>query len=116
MGRYYTGDIDGKFWFAVQSSNAADQFGAEGHATYISYYFDEGHIPDIEQGLKKLSDRTDMKKCKEYFKANQFYQVSHASDNGISEDNIRDYADYELGKEILDCVVKNGQCSFEAEL
>ena len=24
MGRYYQGDIEGKFWFAVQSSNDAD--------------------------------------------------------------------------------------------
>ena len=24
MGRYYHGDIEGKFWFAVQSSNDAD--------------------------------------------------------------------------------------------
>ena len=27
MGRYYTGDIEGKFWFAVQSSDDADFFG-----------------------------------------------------------------------------------------
>ncbi len=27
MGRYYSGDIEGKFWFAVQSSYAADRFG-----------------------------------------------------------------------------------------
>lgn len=24
MGRYYNGDIEGKFWFGVQSSNDAD--------------------------------------------------------------------------------------------
>ena len=27
MGRYYNGDINGKFWFAVQNSNCADRFG-----------------------------------------------------------------------------------------
>jgi len=27
MGRYYNGDIEGKFWFAVQSSDDADFFG-----------------------------------------------------------------------------------------
>jgi hypothetical protein len=26
MGRYYSGDIDGKFWFALQSSDCADRF------------------------------------------------------------------------------------------
>ena len=29
MGRYYHGDIEGKFWFAVQSSQDADFFGSE---------------------------------------------------------------------------------------
>ena len=30
MGRYYNGDIEGKFWFAVQSSDCADRFGSIG--------------------------------------------------------------------------------------
>ena len=29
MGRYYNGDVNGKFMFAVQSSNAHERFGAE---------------------------------------------------------------------------------------
>ena len=33
MGRYYNGDIEGKFWVAVQPSNAADQFGVELHGS-----------------------------------------------------------------------------------
>ena len=36
MGRYYCGDIDGKFWFAVQSSNDADNFGVQGY--YPNHY------------------------------------------------------------------------------
>ena len=28
MGRYYSGDIEGKFWFGIQPSNDAEQFGA----------------------------------------------------------------------------------------
>jgi hypothetical protein len=35
MGRYYTGDIEGKFAFAVQSSDAADRFGSCGSYTRI---------------------------------------------------------------------------------
>ena len=27
MGRYYSGDIEGKFWFAVQDSDDAEFFG-----------------------------------------------------------------------------------------
>ena len=30
MGRFYNGDIEGKFWFGVQESNDADHFGVEG--------------------------------------------------------------------------------------
>ena len=41
MGRYYTGDIEGKFCFAVQSSYAADRFGFEGTPSYINYHFNE---------------------------------------------------------------------------
>ena len=36
MGRYYSGDINGKFWFALQSSNAASRFGGyENEPNYI---------------------------------------------------------------------------------
>ena len=41
MGRYYDGDINGKFWFAVQSSDDADFFGVQGESSYLSYYFSE---------------------------------------------------------------------------
>ena len=44
MGRYYSGDIDGKFMFATQSSYAADRFGSEGYTNYVQYYFDEQHL------------------------------------------------------------------------
>ena len=41
MGRYYSGDIEGKFWFAIQSSDDADYFGVEGVSNYLGYYFDK---------------------------------------------------------------------------
>jgi len=34
MGRYYTGDIVGKFWFAIQSSDDASHFGASPEQFY----------------------------------------------------------------------------------
>jgi hypothetical protein len=33
MGRYYTGDIEGKFWFAIQSSDDASFFGGSDEDT-----------------------------------------------------------------------------------
>jgi len=41
MGRYYHGDIEGKFWVAVQSSGDADFFGVEGTYHYLDYYFEK---------------------------------------------------------------------------
>ena len=38
MGRYYNGDIEGKFWFGVQASNDADFFGSEGHCDFLQYH------------------------------------------------------------------------------
>ena len=50
MGRYYHGDIDGKFWFGVQSSTDAEFFGVEGNANFLHYYFDEDNKKDIVKG------------------------------------------------------------------
>ena len=62
MGRYYNGDIDGKFWFGVQSSNDADFFGATGcEPNYIEYDFDKDeHLIDLkERGLDGVCDSTE---------------------------------------------------------
>jgi len=37
MGRYYNGDITGKFWFGVQSSSPMEQFGAVELACRLEY-------------------------------------------------------------------------------
>ena len=55
MGRYYNGDIEGKFWFGVQSSSAADRFGVTGHQPEIlEYYFDEENLETIEEELSTI--------------------------------------------------------------
>lgn len=54
MGRYYSGDIEGKFWFGVQSSDDASFFGGEAsEPNYIEYYFSRDDLPNIEEGIKK---------------------------------------------------------------
>ena len=37
-------------------------------------------------------------------------------ENGIDVSNLGDYADYQLGKKILDCIEEQGYCEFQAEL
>ena len=53
MGRYYQGDIEGKFWFGVQDSEDADFFGCEGEARFLTYSFSTEDLPNIEKGLVK---------------------------------------------------------------
>ena len=38
MGRYYNGDIKGKFWFGIQKSDSASRFGG---TEYLEYSFHE---------------------------------------------------------------------------
>ena len=40
MGRYYGGDIEGKFWFALQSSEAPMRFGGMMELSF-SFYDDD---------------------------------------------------------------------------
>jgi hypothetical protein len=49
MGRYYHGDIEGKFWFAVQSSDDGEFFGAIPSA--VDYTVN--NIEGVEEGIKK---------------------------------------------------------------
>jgi hypothetical protein len=52
MGRYYDGDINGKFMFGVQSSDAADRFGVIGEKpNLLDYYFDEDNLDSLKEGL-----------------------------------------------------------------
>jgi hypothetical protein len=46
MGRYYTGDISGKFWFSIQNSDDADHFGCKGIINNYKFLICECLIPD----------------------------------------------------------------------
>ena len=54
MGRHYFGDIEGKFAFAIQSSDAADRFGVSGEQNTLSYYFGSDNLDTIEEELKNI--------------------------------------------------------------
>ena len=133
MGRYYTGDIEGKFWFGVQSSDDANFFGVDGEARFLDYYYGEDTLPKVEKGIKdcksslggyrKLLDnffKTDGKDgyndemLVEYLNKNANHVGTH-SENGVKF-FLEWYARLELGKEIRDCIKEHGQCNFEAEI
>lgn len=124
MGRYYTGDIEGKFWFAVQSSTDASFFGGtEFEPSTITYSFDKTDITDVEDGIKKCNEALGKYKVilGEYFSKHKGYNDKEMSkDLKITEEKLKDllewYARLELGNEIRTCLIEKGHCEFEAEL
>ena len=123
MGRHYLGDIEGKFWFAVQSSNAADRFGSIGYEPgYLEYYFDEDDLPGVQQELKNIEEIISLENIK---KLDDFFNNSEGYDDCILEQHgildiwnkcKSDYADYILGKKIEKCLLENKEFNFQAEL
>jgi len=130
MGRYYTGSIEGKFWFAVQSSNAPERFGADEYEPqYIVYNFDRGHIDGIKKELETIETTLveDLKRLDDFFAQTNGYNTEMIIDwykkeykETINEEEVKDmlveYADYELGKQILECVEEEGYCEMNCEL
>jgi len=124
MGRYYSGDIEGKFWFAVQSSTDASFFGGEEiEPNYINYYFDKEDIKDIERGIKtckkELGDN--LGKLDKFFDKKDYYNDEEIEKAlKLSEEEVKEmlkwYARLQLGEKILNCVEKQGECNFEAEI
>lgn len=124
MGRYYEGDISGKFWFGVQDSQDASFFGVEYHEPqYIEYYFDEDNLKDVEEGIEKCKTAlgTIKRDFDKFFKENNRYNDKMIADAGIC--NIEEvngllqwYARLGLGIKIRDCIKKQGSCEFTCEV
>jgi hypothetical protein len=118
MGRYFQGDIQGKFWFALQSSNCADRFGVMGYQPdVLNYYFSEDDLEGVEEEIAnietKLGDK--LKIIDDFFETRGGYNDDDLEKAGISKHELSEYADLGMGKKIRDCIKENGQCEFEAE-
>ena len=123
MGRYISGDIERKLWFAVQNSNAADRFGVTGYEpAYLEYKFEQEDLEKVQEELKIIEDLIEENNIK---KLNEFFEKVNGYNNQIIiEHNILDiwnkykvdYADYLLGKDIERCIIETGQCYFNAEI
>jgi hypothetical protein len=123
MGRYYSGDIEGKFWFAVQSSDDAGFFGGEHYEpNYVNYEFYKDDLPSIKAGIKQCNKALGVykKQLDEFFSKRNSYNDKEIEDElKLTVDEVREklqwYARLMLGERILKCVEKTGQCCFEAE-
>jgi len=124
MGRYYYGDIEGKFWFAVQPSTDPEFFGMEEYEhNFVNYYINETDIELIEDGLKECKKNLKgwIRKMEAYWKKNLSYNDGEmAKVLNISEEKLKHlifwYARYRLGKKIYKQVKNHGDCSIEAEI
>jgi hypothetical protein len=128
MGRYYNGDIDGKFWFAVQSSDASERFGGQGsQPEYTDYYFGEDDLDDVEKEIEVIEDALGEYKeiFDDFFKKNEGYNdemlQNYFQERGkmltlpeISAE-LSEYADLGMGIKIRDCIKEQGSCNFQAE-
>jgi hypothetical protein len=139
MGRYYTGDIEGKFWFGVQDSEDANHFGGSEveeidvdteDVIGLQYHFTTEDLPDINDGIetcvKALGPNLEF--LDKYFGPggegeNSYSPDSLAKQLGANDwtdkkfkDILEQYARLHLGKQIKECVERIGKCSFDAEL
>ena len=124
MGRYYSGDIEGKFWFAVQPSDSADRFGVKGvEPSVLQYCFTIDDIEGVKNGLKEIEDNLGdyLPLMQKFFSERDMYNDTELCNNvGLAEDEVqyylREYADYILGNKILKELLEYDRCEFEAEL
>ena len=122
MGRYYHGDIEGKFWFAVQSSCDGEYFGMEEQEpSYLPYYSDDLDLAEegVEECKEKL--RGYLTIIRKFFNSRSSYtDKSLAEALEVSEDKTAHlltwYARLTLGEKIVKCIKEEGSCWYEAEL
>lgn len=127
MGRYYHGDIEGKFWFAIQSSTDANFFGGEEYQTEeMNYFFHKNDLDDIKEGIKTCKDKLskNKKRLDKFFDTNDGYNDNILQKHWINEykdhinvnHDLQWYARLLLGEQILKCVKEYNSCAFTAEL
>ena len=119
MGRYYNGDVEGKFMFAVQDSNAHERFGAvEEESNYINYVVYRDSYNDIVEELDKI-DKGSIKRVENMFNNEGGYNDEILARYNVTHENLSEYADHRLGmqlKEFFDNHPNADECRFEAEL
>jgi len=119
MGRYYNGDIEGKFWFGVQSSNAPSRFGGtEQEPAYITYDFQEEDLDEVNKEIETIEATlgNNKKIIEDFFKNKDSYQTKDLEEIGITNEILKEYADLLLGIQIRDCITEQGYYTFDAEL
>jgi len=141
MGRHYDGDISGKFWFAVQSSDDGEYFGAlditeentdsdyhEGFVDYVIYFSD---IDKVKAGIDlcKRQLRGNYVILNEFFSSSSGYNdemiIEHYKktrgihiNEGFLREQLTIFARLDFGTQILLYFNENPgeDCHFTAEM
>jgi len=124
MGRYYNGDIKGKFWFGVQGSDDADFFGVDGtQLETLNYCFELEDLENVDKGVVKCFNELGRNKelLDEFFEKEDFYNNKELKEYlNKSPDEVEEilkwYARLRLGLKIQKCIEDYSRCYFEAEL
>ena len=123
MGRYYSGDIEGKFMFAIQSSDAPERFGAvESNPGYIDYYIPPSAIDEIRNELDSITKLSgdQIERVENMFESEMGYNDDIMKKYGVTKEGLSEYADYRLGKQILEFLEDERNegygCNIQAEL
>lgn len=122
MGRHYYGDIEGKFWFGTQPSNAGDRFGQSSmQPQHLEYYYEEAHLESVEAEIKVITETLGdwLGKLDKFFEETSVYNDEIVTNYGLDLEEfnlkLKDYADLRLGVQIRDCIKELGYCNFDAE-
>jgi predicted DNA-binding protein YlxM (UPF0122 family) len=135
MGRWYSGDINGKFWVGIQSSCDGDFFGVEGledcnddgePSNELFYSFSNFEESSVKNGIKRCKEELGKyeKRIDKFFKEHKSYNdedlaaaILDENDDTIETDALLMwYARLKFGQKILNCIRKKGKCEFYAEL
>jgi len=127
MGRYYYGDIQGKFMFAVQPSDAGERFGAyeiPQEPEFIDYAVSRKSYEDIKKELESILKSGAVQRVKHMWQelekiGRNGYNDEDREKYGVSSEDMREYADWCMGTEMIDFFDENpdkDQLYFNAEL
>lgn len=119
MGRYYYGDIQGKFMFAVQPSDAGERFGAQEEESMTPYFVSRKFYDHIVEELEAIEKSGCLDRVNKMFDNEMGYNDETQKAYGVSNDDLREFADYRLGmnmKEWFDANPDDEWLRYEAEL
>lgn len=114
MGRYISGDIEGKCWFGVQSSAFADRFGVPySEPGYITYYYTKEDLPAVQEELEKIRQTLGDKLPK----MEEAYNVRGGlGELDITDEELSDFADYCFGLRLEAYLKEHNDCTFDVEV